>query len=81
MNRIDSLADRRRPTYLEIQTARRRNARNLKIIKRAFARCSASQEAVATSEYLNLRVRSIDEAQRDIEFSRNSRGTRVEAPT
>ena len=64
-------AARRRQTS-EIAAARRRRARDLKILKRAIAQASATQETLATSEYLNLRIRTIDEAQRDINIRRSA---------
>jgi hypothetical protein len=55
-----------------IQTHRRRQARDLKILKRAIAQASAERETLATSEYLNLRIRTIEEAQRDINIRRSA---------
>jgi hypothetical protein len=64
-------AARRRQTS-EIEASRRRQARDLKILKRAIAQASATQEPLATSEYLNLRIRTIEEAQRDINIRRSA---------
>lgn len=55
-----------------LQTARRRQARDIKILKRAIAQASAEQETLATSAYLNLRIRTIEQAQRDIEIRRSA---------
>jgi hypothetical protein len=55
-----------------IQAARRRQARDIKILKRAIAKASAEQETLATSAYLNLRIRTVEQAQRDIETRRSA---------